>query len=635
MKKLQTMLEELRAEKNAQFKSGKHLQALHEISDYQLLTDASLDSEARFKGLAEAAPILIFVYQGSKLLYVNPEFVKTTGYSQEQCLQMRFWDLIHPDYQALTKDRGFARQRGEDVPNRYEIKLVNQSGSTLWMDLYANRIEYKGQPAVVGLLYDINEHKKFEVALHQSEVLYRTIFETTGTAMMIFDENMLVCLVNSEFEKLSGYYKDEIQYKKSWPEFVTHEDAGRMTEYHRLRRIDNRMAPASYEFHLVGRNGSLKDVFITVNIIPGTTNSICSFMDITERKKAEAQVKYLSFHDKMTGLYNRAFFEEEIIRLDTSRQLPISVIIGDVNGLKLINDAFGHDNGDKLLIRVAEILKQSCRGEDIIARWGGDEFIVLLPCTDQKTAMEIYKRIKINSGKSSSIPIPISISLGQSTKTYIDQSMQQIIIQAEDKMYRNKLLENKSARGTFVTSLERTLWEKSHETNEHCQRLVIMAERIGMEIRLQEGDLDNLKLLATLHDLGKIAIPNEILDKEEPLSSKEWEMIKKHPETGYRIALTLPELAPIAEGILAHHERWDGGGYPLGLKAEDIPLIARILAIVDAYDVMVQGRVYKRPRSKEEAIEEIRKCAETQFDPELAQIFVEFMRKPQILSQMN
>lgn len=632
---IKTMLEEIRSEKQAHLRSGKAMQALNEISDYKLLADALLDSEAKFKGLAESAPILIFIYQGSKLLYVNPEFTKTTGYSEEECLQMSFWDVVHQDHRALTKDRGFARQRGEDVPNRYEIKLVNRSGRTLWMDLYANRIEYKGQPAVVGLLYDIDEHKRFAAALHQSEVLYRTIFETTGTAMMIFDEDMLVCLVNSEFERLSGYYKDEIQGKKSWPEFVNPEHAIRMKEYHRLRRIDNRLAPASYEFKLLDRNSILKDVFITVNIIPGTTDSVCSFMDITERKKAEEQVKYLSFHDKMTGLYNRAFFEEEILRLDTARQLPISLIIGDVNGLKLINDAFGHDNGDKLLIKVAEILKQSCREEDIIARWGGDEFIILLPCTDHKTARDVYERIRKTAAKTSDFAIPISISLGQATKTHANQDIQHIIIQAEDKMYRNKLLENKSARSTFVTSLERTLWEKSHETNEHCQRLVVMAERMGIEIDLPTGELDNLKLLATLHDLGKIAIPNEILDKAEALTSNDWEIIKKHPETGYRIALTMPELAPIAEAILAHHERWDGFGYPLGLKSEDIPLIARILAIVDAYDVMIQGRIYKKARSKEEAIEEIRKCAETQFDPELAQVFIEFMCKPQILDHIN
>ncbi|PKM77200.1 MAG: diguanylate cyclase [Firmicutes bacterium HGW-Firmicutes-15] len=608
----------------------KHLGSIQSFLDvtYQQTLEALHDSEAKFQGLAESSPVSIFVFQNNKLRYVNPEFVTITGYSEADCLNMNFWEFIHPDCQSLVKDRGIARQRGDSASaGRYETKLLSRSGKIIWVDLYANRINYKGQSAVIGLLYNISERKSFEEALHQSEAMYRTIFETTGTAMIIFDENKLITLVNTEFERLSGYSKDEIQNKKHWPEVVAKEDIERMEEYHRLRRIKSEVTPSSYEFKLVDRKGSLKDIFITVNIIPGTTDSVCSFMNITERKKAEEQVRYLSFHDKMTRLYNRAFFEEELNRLDTSRQLPISLIIGDVNGLKLINDAFGHANGDRLLIRVAEILTQSCRADDIVARWGGDEFIILLPKTDEKTALKICERIKEITGNASNFPIPISISLGQSLKTSSDQNMGQIIIQAEDKMYRNKLLENKSARSTFVTSLERTLWEKSHETNEHCQRLIKMAEQVGKEIDLPAGDLDNLKLLATLHDLGKIAIPNSILDKIDTLSLNEWEIIKKHPETGYRIALTLPELAPIAEAILAHHERWDGCGYPLGLKEKDIPQISRILAIVDAYDVMIQGRIYKKALNKEEAIAEIQKCAGTQFEPELVKVFVDFIRE--------
>jgi HD-GYP domain-containing protein (c-di-GMP phosphodiesterase class II) len=144
-----------------------------------------------------------------------------------------------------------------------------------------------------------------------------------------------------------------------------------------------------------------------------------------------------------------------------------------------------------------------------------------------------------------------------------------------------------------------------------------MAQRIERAFELTDSELDNLKLLAALHDIGKIAISNSIFDKPGKLSPEEWATIKDHPEIGYRIALSSPELAPIAEALLHHHEWWDGSGYPFGLKGKKIQLISRIIAITDAYDVMLNGRLYKNALSKEEALSEIERCARTQFDPYL------------------
>jgi len=306
--------------------------------------------------------------------------------------------------------------------------------------------------------------------------------------------------------------------------------------------------------------------------------------------------------------------------------LPLGLIIADVNGLKLINDALGHLEGDKILIRAAEILRKSCRQKDIISRWGGDEFIILMPQCDRATALRIFRRIKNSFISIDSLSILINISLGLAIQYHLDRDIRNVIKEAEEKMYRHKLLESRSTRSSFIKSLEKTLWGRSHETEEHCQRMQEMAEKMGRTFKLTESELDNLKLLATLHDIGKIAIPSSILDKSEKLSPDEWETIKNHPEIGYRIAISSPELAPIAEGILHHHECWDGSGYPLGLRGEKIPLISRIIAIADAYDVMINGRPYKEAISEEEALAEIERCAGTQFDPELVRKVVSFER---------
>ena len=344
-----------------------------------------------------------------------------------------------------------------------------------------------------------------------------------------------------------------------------------------------------------------------------------------ERGKAEEEIKYLSLKDKLTGLYNRAYFEEELKRYDTKRQLPLSFIMGDLNGLKLINDAFGPKEGDRLLKKMARILKGCCREEDVIARWGGDEFSILLPKTTEKNSEEILNRIRAACLKTGDEKIPLSISLGTSTKKDYGYDIRTTLKEAEDRMYRSKLLERKSISSSIISSLERTLQEKNYETKEHAMRLKEMALILGRSLKLPENKLNELSLLSTLHDIGKIAIPDEVLMKKDKLTKKEWEIVKRHPEVGYSICSSSPQLIPIADAVLSHHEWWNGNGYPRGLKGEDIPLISRIIAIVDAYDVMTHDRSYRRAIKKEIALEELKKYAGIQFDPNLVKIFIQVL----------
>jgi|GEM_PF-192014 len=346
-----------------------------------------------------------------------------------------------------------------------------------------------------------------------------------------------------------------------------------------------------------------------------------------KRIRSEKDIRYLSFHDNLTGLYNRTFLEQEIKRLDLKKQNPVSIIMGDINGLKLVNDAYGHAEGDKLLKKASDILKKLCRQEDMIARWGGDEFVILLPQTSLFEANLIASRIMNESRIFTKETIPLSIALGVASKENNDEDIFEILALAEKRMYRNKLSESRSARSAVLTSLIKTLEEKSQETEEHTYRMGAMAQMIGKEIGLLEEELNRLNLLVSLHDIGKIIISEEILNKPERLTEEEWKLVQAHPETGYRIARSTDEIAHVAEEILSHHERWDGKGYPRGLSGKNIPLLSRINAIVDAYDVMTNGRPYKKPMSKKEAIEELKRCAGTQFDPELVKVFIDIISK--------
>ena len=352
---------------------------------------------------------------------------------------------------------------------------------------------------------------------------------------------------------------------------------------------------------------------------------VWSFRDITEKKLDLDRIRYLSFHDVLTGLYNRRFFEEELARMDTARQLPISIISSDVNGLKLTNDVFGHTRGDEMILAAAQCLQSCCRVEDVVVRLGGDEFVIFLPKCDEVKALEIVERIQTRCRDKTIAGIPVSLALGIATKSESIEDIKTVVNLAETRMYKNKISEVNRIQLDTLEALERTVYEKDYKAD-HALRLQEFATDFGKYLRLPVEMISDLALLATLHDIGKFGIPNEIINKPGSLSSEEWELMKTHPEVGNRIlrATRMVSFA-VEEAVLLHHEHWDGSGYPKGLKAEAIPLISRAVAVIDAYDVMTHDRPYHCAIAHEQAIEELRRCAGTQFDPVLVAKFVEFI----------
>ncbi len=475
-------------------------------------------------------------------------------------------------------------------------------------------------------------------ALRESEQRLASIIDFLPDATFAIDNQGRVIIWNRAMEEMSGIKgedmlgKDNYEYalpffSKRHPmliDLVMNPDHPLKEKYLFLKKHDETLVGEIYSpqsgLYMFGTASPLYDAN---NRWVGAIESI---RDVTERRRAEEKIRYLSHFDKLTGLYNRSFFEEEVKRLDKKEYLPISIIIGDVNGLKLVNDAFGHREGDRLLLRAAQILKDSCRQEDIIARWGGDEFIILLPNTYHQQAFHICQRIKNACQQSESEPIQVSIALGTASKETVDENIFTIIKETDDRMYSNKVQESKNTRNSFILSLENSLRTRTRKSQFYVVHKQETAKNIGMLLGLSKNELQNLLLLASLHDIGIITISPEILFKEAALTPGEWEIIKKHPETGYRIAQSTPELLAIAEAILAHHERWDGTGYPQGIAGQEIPLGARILAIIDSYNAMISGRPYKAAISPSLALQEIHRCAGSQFDPELVRLFLEIKK---------
>lgn len=360
--------------------------------------------------------------------------------------------------------------------------------------------------------------------------------------------------------------------------------------------------------------------------------AIAYLKDSTKFKDNEDIIQELSFHDFLTGLYNRAFIDQEIVNIDCEEKLPVSVIRAEINGLKLVNDTFGYQHGDKLIVEGAIIIKSACIDNATICRWNGSGFTIILPKTGYQTSLDLCKRIVKSCKERSDSSVPLLISLGTATKSKAGEDLYKIIGDAEKMMLRQKVVLSRDVRGNIISSLQKLLEEKTEETVEHSVRINSYATEIGRVLGLSSEELHELTLLAALHDLGKIAIPDSIILKADRLTPEEWDIMKKHSEIGYTITHSIPELSHISRKILHHHEWWNGNGYPDGLAGEKIPLLSRIIAVVDAYDVMVSGRSYKEPFSPAKALEELKKFSGTHFEPHLVNIFIDIMknRKPSL-----
>ena len=526
-------------------------------------------------------------------------------------------------------------QTGHSVIEIIE-KIDRLDGRTTWASVSKYPLRDADQQiiGIWGISRDITESELTKRALFASEAKYRTMVENISDVIAISNRFRVIKYVSPNINRYFGWLAEDL-VGSSLKLYIHPDDQGQIpdTDDHLLA---NRKALQIKECRFLCKDGSTKIIDATVANMDDNQSIegiLITIHDISERKNKEKEILYLSYHDVMTGLYNRTFFEAEKTRLDTERQLPISIIMGDANGLKLTNDAYGHAAGDQLLVEIAAILKKCCRKEDIIARIGGDEFCILLPQTDSTTAQAICRRIyqscETYRETHENINHFPSISLGFATKTSADDSINDILKDAEDHMYRSKLLERKSTHSSIINSIAATLQESSNDTKEHSDRMIHMARDLGAALNLVDEQLLELELLARLHDIGKISIDRSILSKPGKLTEEEWVKVRQHPEIGYRIAQASLDLVRISHLILSHHERWDGQGYPQGLKGTDIPLLARIIAVIDAYDAMTQDRPYRKAMPEEAAVKEIIDHAGDQFDPRIARIFIEqVIRKP-------
>jgi len=561
--------------------------------------------------------------------YISSSSTRVFGFTPEERIHQTVDQIMTPE-SLITVAQKLQEELAKEENGSYEIEneimieseFYHKNGGTVWMESLVKALrDSDGKiTGIYGSSRDITKRKKAEQELQfQSKIL-----DSIGDYVTATDPEGRILYVNEAECRTFGKKRDELIGK-------TTEVYGENPELGALQKeiVEATNKNGFWRGEVVNYDKDNKPIYMDCRTwgmrgADGVVHTLIGISsDITERKQAEEKIRYLSYHDQLTDLYNRNYFEDIQEEL---KDIPlVSVIMTDVNGLKLINDTYGHGVGDELLKKYAELLKNSFKQSDLCFRWGGDEFIVILKNAGEVESWQLCNRLIKHCGKTFVKDIPLSVSVGISSK-FRGKDVVEAIREAEDMMYKNKLNESKSNKNHIMKTLLKALSEKSFETKEHIDRMSLLGRQFGERLRLPPSELSRLETLTMLHDIGKINIDSHILLKETTLTGKEWEEIKKHPEVGYRITRTTEEFAYIAEEILYHHEKWDGSGYPRGLEGKSIPYLARLLSIIDSYDVMSNGRPYKKEMTLEEIIEEIERRSGKQFDPDLAEEFIDCLK---------
>jgi len=602
-------------------------------------------SESLFHSILDQAPIGIAIGCDCNIVSrtigdfpsVNRMFEKIVQRSENDMRSLQWADITHPE--DLEQDRRSFEQFKSGEINGYtmEKRYLRPDGSIVWVNMMIATL--LGGPGPISmhlcLIEDISSRKQAEEELRESERSKSVLLShLPGLAYRCrYDQDWTMLFVSEGCQALTGYAPENLinnqvlSYNNQIvPEF-------REQIWSEWKRVLSQRRSFRYEYEIKTKTGERKWVLELGQGIFDRDGNVEALegviFDITELKKREAQITYLNERDYLTGLFNRRFFEAEKARLDKQAAWPLSIAICDINGLKMINDAFGHAEGDQLISDMARLIQSNCPGDYLVSRTGGDEFTVLMPRADSEQALKLVTQIQhaVETYNRNEKVYEVSLSVGYSTIRSGDgrKAIDEAVKAADAHLNHRKLLNQKSSHNAILSSIMATLYARSHETEEHGQRLTSLTGMIGKRLGLEQKLLDELELFSMLHDIGKIGVDDRILNKPDRLTPEEWEQMKLHSEIGYRIAMSTPELEHIAGYILHHHERWDGKGYPGKLMGRDIPLASRILAVADSFDAMTEDRVYRRAMPWETALEEIGRCSGTQFDPDVAHLFMDLI----------
>jgi diguanylate cyclase (GGDEF)-like protein/PAS domain S-box-containing protein len=535
---------------------------------------------------------------------------------------------VFPDLPQKWRDVHQRCLKGETVSGDRDdfIRLDGSIQYTRW--LAQPWYDVNGEIAGIIIYTEvINDLIETELQLNETLDRLKLVMDNLiiGIAVNSVDPEVNFEYMNSNFPKFYGTTKEALMKPDSFWDVVYEDETFRKEIKEKVLTglASNDPKLKRWEYVPITKNGKIERYVTAQGVnVPNSPLIISMVMDVTEQKRKEEDIIYTSNHDYLTGLSNRKYFEEKLLELDHENYYPLTVAMIDLDGLKLINDAYGHDLGDAVLIKVSSILTKHIRENDFLARIGGDEFVMICPNTNEKDFEIIRNSISNDNLSFEYNDFKFSISIGHDVKIDSSINMKDVLKNAEDRMYANKILHGQSARNETIMTLFETLKEKYEEEKLHSNRVSEYCKMMGEKLDLSEDQTKELEFAGLMHDIGKITIPDRILDKPGKLTNEEWVIMKTHTINGYHILRSADKYSKLAEYALTHHERWDGKGYPNGLREEEIPLFSRVISICDAYEAMTADRPYRKALDYKVAIAELNRCAGTQFDKELVAIFI-------------
>ncbi|NLI21925.1 MAG: PAS domain S-box protein [Clostridiales bacterium] len=623
----------------------RYIVSIINVTEQKKLEIKLRENEALFQTVFEQAPIGISITTKGQPLYstvtsgasVNQAYLNILGRTKEELAALDWTDITHPD--DLAADLALLSRLLSGQVDHYalEKRYIRPDGSPIWVNMIASTLKYEANQNLshMCLLEDITARKSLEQSLRESERSKSVLLShLPGLAYRcLYDEQWTMIFVSDGCLSLTGYQPESLVHNRdlSYNDLISPEYRDLLrSEWARVieQRLDFRC-----EYEIITASGQKKWVLEMGQPIFSDSGRVEALegvvFDISEQKNRELQILFMNEHDDLTKRYNLMYFDKECRRHNLEQTFPLTVVQCDVDGLRLINNAFGIEEGNALLVRVANMLAENNTRGDVLARTGDDDFSLLMPGVGVDVAEDFILRVTACIDASNDIKANLystSVSFGYGTRQSPTENVSVTMKAVYDSLNSQKILNAQSSHSATLTSIMAALHARSEETEEHAQRLFELSEMIGKQLGLSQKSMAQLALFSKLHDVGKIGISDSILNKPGPLTPEEWVIMKTHPEIGYRIAVSLEDIAYVAEDILSHHERWDGTGYPRGLRGENIPLPARILAIADAFDAMTKDRVYRKAMKTQDALEEIRRNIGTQFDPKIARLFLDSYR---------
>ncbi len=561
------------------------------------------------------------------ITYISDTVNDMLGYHPNELIDKKFiWELNEKsDHLTIMSEFMDCMIQGNTMVG-FENTVYTKDGKAV--NVLSSTIPITNQKgAIIGLQgwdTDITKEKNIEKSLRDNEKMLRSLFENMNEAFVVYE-----ILYD---EKGNPYNYEIVDYNKNYLKYIN-SDFNYSLKGKKITEIFNREDPPFFEKFLeVERQRTsisfnryisvLKKYFRISLFSPSPSKVAAIYTDITHDKEINETIENLSYVDKQTKLHNRRYFEESIPFFTTNDKLPLAIILADLNALKLTNDVFGHSQGDELIEETANLLKTFKAKEDLLARIGGDEFVLLKPLTSYEEGVKVIKSIAEKAKEIEAGPINLSVSLGFDVLDGDrNDTFYKVFSKAESKLYAYKLKRSFETKKTIFDKITKLLYETYPQEKKHAQNVMELTLKLAESLNIDSLDLSGLKEAAYYHDIGKVHLPREILECKAFENDDAWLKIKRHPEIGYRITSSIINKAAYSEYILAHHENYDGTGYPRRIKGEEIPLFSRMIRIAEAYDSMING-YYKSKKTKEKAVEVLLEHKGTYFDSTLVDKFI-------------